>query len=91
MTTTPVGEEKDWNEKNRNPTIPIYSAEEAKKIIDYKGLDMTRAERKQYERNRCTRLTNERVQEMIKKGIPITQKILNKMMKDMALNDELPY
>ena len=92
MTTTPIGEEdKNWNEKNRDKSIPIYSANEAKEIIDYKGLDMTRAERKQFEINRCTKLTNQRVQEMIAKGIPITQDILNKMLKEFSLDNLLPY
>ena len=91
MTTTPVGEETDWNDKNRDPTIPIYEEHEVKDIINFNGLDMTRAERKKYERDRCTKLTNQRVQEMISKGIPITQDILNKMMKEFALDNLLPY
>lgn len=91
MTTTPVGEDIKWNEKNRDKTIPIYIGDEIKNIIDFNGHDMTRGERKQYERNRCTKLTNQRIQKMIKQGIPITQDILNKMMKEMAFNNELPY
>ena len=90
MTTTPVGEDIDWNEHNRDKTIPIYIGDEIKEIIDFNGLDKTKEERRKDEIKDWQKLVNERIQKLMMSGKPITQDILNKMMKNMQINDELP-
>ena len=91
MTTTPVGEDVDWNKKNRDPSIPIYEEHEIKDIIDFNGLDRTRAERRQEEFINAQKIIQQKIQQLMKEGKPITQDILTKIQKEMAYNDQLPY